>query len=435
MLKEFDNYSDKFKIKISPDMPANTYATFILRYKASGYSDYQWTDSVLLNPSFQTQSAGRVQLTISGNGSLGYDDWYKNTLGSGFRYNSGSNLLFEGGFMMGTSSSHISDAVRGTTDKDTDFCSINPFKLKVPGSRADQQGYGSFTDSRAGDKKLGIETHVSSYSWNAQPYDKFIILKYSLVNKSGSDIKGLYAGLYLDWNLSSGGGEQADYTAFSEKGNFGYAYYKDQTYSVSTGCALLSEGKAGFYAIENGGRDGGIGVYAGSGGFTNEEKWTALTGGNKKTVVENGDVSTVTSAGPFDIPASDSVEVAFAIAAADDAEGLEAAVSSAREKYKLCMTAVEEGKRNSPSEYCLNQNYPNPFNPSTAIKYSIPEEAHVSLVVFDMLGRRVRELVNSRQQAGQYTVHLDGSELPSGVYICRMQSGSFVSTKKLVLLK
>ena len=88
-----------------------------------------------------------------------------------------------------------------------------------------------------------------------------------------------------------------------------------------------------------------------------------------------------------------------------------------------------------PSQYSLKQNYPNPFNPSTKIAYSIPKEGLVTLKVFDVLGREVALLVNKTQQAGNYEVIYDGSMQASGAYICKMSSGNYTSSIKMLLIK
>lgn len=88
-----------------------------------------------------------------------------------------------------------------------------------------------------------------------------------------------------------------------------------------------------------------------------------------------------------------------------------------------------------PSEYSLEQNYPNPFNPVTKIKYSITAAGNVRLGVYDMLGREVDEIVNINQTAGTYTVQFDASSLASGVYFYTLKAGSFVSTKKMIVIK
>ena len=90
---------------------------------------------------------------------------------------------------------------------------------------------------------------------------------------------------------------------------------------------------------------------------------------------------------------------------------------------------------NIPDGYSLEQNYPNPFNPSTIIRFSIPEESNVSIVVFNSLGEEVRTLVNENFTSGSYEVEFDASGFPSGIYLYKINAGSFVETKKMILLK
>ena len=88
-----------------------------------------------------------------------------------------------------------------------------------------------------------------------------------------------------------------------------------------------------------------------------------------------------------------------------------------------------------PKEFALYNNYPNPFNPTTTIEYSIKQDGLVSLKVYDVLGNEVVSLVNENKVAGNYSVQFDASNLPSGIYIYRLTSGQFTSSKKLILLK
>lgn len=90
---------------------------------------------------------------------------------------------------------------------------------------------------------------------------------------------------------------------------------------------------------------------------------------------------------------------------------------------------------NNPIKFTLEQNYPNPFNPTTQISYGIPQASEVELSVFNMLGQKIITLVDSKQSAGWHTTTFDASGLPSGFYIYRIQTGNFVSTKKLMLIK
>jgi len=88
-----------------------------------------------------------------------------------------------------------------------------------------------------------------------------------------------------------------------------------------------------------------------------------------------------------------------------------------------------------PAEFSLSANFPNPFNPKTTISYSIAEATEVRLDVFDVMGRKVATLVDSAQQPGHYSASFSGTGLASGVYVYRLQAGSFVQTRSMLLVK
>jgi len=88
-----------------------------------------------------------------------------------------------------------------------------------------------------------------------------------------------------------------------------------------------------------------------------------------------------------------------------------------------------------PDQFDLRQNFPNPLNPSTTISFNIPQQSHVKLVVYDVLGREVRTLVDEEKAPGRYTVDFDASNFPSGVYLYRMVAGNFTQVRKMVLVK
>ena len=89
----------------------------------------------------------------------------------------------------------------------------------------------------------------------------------------------------------------------------------------------------------------------------------------------------------------------------------------------------------SPGKFVLNQNYPNPFNPTTTISYSIPDESHVTITLFNCLGKEVSNLVDDNLQAGDHQLVVNGNKLTSGMYFVRMQTGKYSSTIKITLLK
>ncbi len=103
-------------------------------------------------------------------------------------------------------------------------------------------------------------------------------------------------------------------------------------------------------------------------------------------------------------------------------------------------TDVSDGESGLPNKFALYQNFPNPFNPSTRIKYDLKQETNIKLKIFNILGQKVRSLVNDVQPAGRYNVTWDGTDdsgklVSSGIYLYRIFADDFISTKKLILLK
>lgn len=102
--------------------------------------------------------------------------------------------------------------------------------------------------------------------------------------------------------------------------------------------------------------------------------------------------------------------------------------------YGYVPTAVTEDKF-TPMTFTLEQNYPNPFNPVTTISYTVPSVSVISLKVYDILGKEIESLINEEKTAGKYEVKWNGYNFPSGVYIYRLNAGTFTSSKKMILLR
>ncbi|HEX7402330.1 MAG TPA: T9SS type A sorting domain-containing protein [candidate division Zixibacteria bacterium] len=111
--------------------------------------------------------------------------------------------------------------------------------------------------------------------------------------------------------------------------------------------------------------------------------------------------------------------------------------------WVVTMSPVEQEEddfASLPKEFDLRQNYPNPFNPTTVIEYALPKPSQVKIQIYNILGRRVRNLIDQRQEPGYQTIHWDGkddsgNEVSSGIYFYRIVAGDFVKCKKMTLLK
>ena len=110
------------------------------------------------------------------------------------------------------------------------------------------------------------------------------------------------------------------------------------------------------------------------------------------------------------------------------------------QKEVVTIVKGEQVSRTVPDQMHLYPNYPNPFNPTTTISYDVPEQTNIQLDVFDVLGTHIRTLVNLRQTPGHYSVTWDGKDeqhhnVPSGIYVCQLKTGKFVTSRKMLLVR
>jgi hypothetical protein len=168
--------------------------------------------------------------------------------------------------------------------------------------------------------------------------------------------------------------------------------------------------------------------------------WTQLT------TVAPSDVSILMGSGPFSMAPGDTQEVIVANTAGAGSDAisniaiLRVTARTALLAYLVSVnfgpaTGIGHAKDQYPVSFALMQNYPNPFNPTTTIRYGLPARAFVTLTVFNTLGQEVATLVRQAEEAGYHEIRFDGSWLASGTYFYRLEAGSFIQTRKMLLLR
>jgi len=141
------------------------------------------------------------------------------------------------------------------------------------------------------------------------------------------------------------------------------------------------------------------------------------------------------NAGLYTLAPKDSADLYFGMGIGATAAEAIALMDSAQAKYGKFVTSVEKTTAVVPAHFALEQNYPNPFNPSTQIRFGLSVRSSVTLTVYDALGRSMRTLVNQQLDAGEYTSMFDAAGLSSGVYFYVLKAGSFVESKRMVLIR
>lgn len=446
------NLNSPLVLSCRGSLPVNYLASFQLRLfdNSSNYAD-SLKFSLTLNPTSSrnigTHDIGNLAFTVSNLGRYGLGEGSICPAGGrGFRFpKSGKDDLFEGAFLIGKSRTQVMDAARDGTGKFSkgDFVPLGDFSITVPGKISDQDGIGVFSDSGA-INTIGLEIEQRSFAFANPPDDDYIILEFTLLNKTADTLKGIYPGLFFDWdiNLSS---PVNDRVMRDTVEGIPIAYQYDSLSSLFLTVLPLSQTPASNKLIDN-----QLCLFD---GFTKEEKYLYLSGdtllsSDTSSNFYAGDWSMLSSAGPFVIPPQESTTVAFAVVGGNDIFDLKENVKAAKTKYNDVRTEVKSNEEHLvPNNFSLKQNYPNPFNPSTTLPFSLKVQGstfkcpiHTTLKIYNILGQLVKTLVDEGKLPGRYEVVWDGKddrgkEVTSGVYFYRLETAGYKETKKMILLR
>ncbi len=135
---------------------------------------------------------------------------------------------------------------------------------------------------------------------------------------------------------------------------------------------------------------------------------------------------------PNDSSAAFYYALAYDVSEAGMIQAIKDAETRYRERFPV---SVAERESEAPASFALQQNYPNPFNPSTEIKFDLAQRGHVSLKIYDAMGREVRTLVDRTMNAGTHAFTFDASGLTSGIYFYTLRTNNFTATRKMVLMQ
>ena len=272
------------------------------------------------------------------------------------------------------------------------------------------------------------------------------------VDDNGNIYAGDFDGVYKSTNngglwTNIGGPGGAVGLAFNSVGDFFLANGAGIYRKLSSDSIWTQVATGYYYSIHIGSNDY---IYANEYRSTNNgETWTQMNSGGASpfAYTENSlghlfaghgwGVYRSTDYGDNWIQVNDGLTFTEILSLAVDSDGYLYAGTNGRSVFKTVnstTTDVEEIKF-EPISFYLEQNYPNPFNPSTVISYQSPESGNVTLKVYDVLGREVATLVDEYRNSGKYEIKFDAINLPSGVYFYQLKAGSFVQTRKMILLK
>ncbi len=329
------NTLQPFKIKVAEGAPNNISVVLRLDFSDGAYSDFQYV-TIFINPDFVTLNANQLAVTVNSKGNLGYNGLNRKQ-GEGVTYKNSSSLLFEGGLLLATDPSHVSDNIRNDIyQSDGDFIPTSTARLLYNTPQADQEVRAVMQDNYPSDHTVGVKVKHVAYAWSDEADQNFIILEYQITNRTDSTIKKLYTGLFADWDI---GDHTTNIAEWDQANALGYVHSTAAGLPY-TGITLLTKQPHGYYAIDNIG--GGDSTFAVEDGFTSSEKFRSVSGGVARRTANGGgpgnNVSQVVSGLVSNLAPGETGIIAFAVLAGDNLQELQQQAAAAQQKYRSIKT-------------------------------------------------------------------------------------------------
>ena len=427
------NAAAPFRLAVAAGgIPLNTPATLRYRLTASGGFQYDQYVDLLLNPDYAVLDAGDLAVTLTSRGNLAYDN-LAGSIGAGVTYRGSVNILSEGGLLLATSPTRVSDRLRSSGGQSRQsFFRLAQVRRQQPGPRADQEVRAAFQDTIpvAGSRvrSVGVAVRQRAYAWAAPAARRgFVLLEYSLRNLTADTLKPLYAGLFMDWDLPTADGGGRNAAAWDSARALGYTYALPRTPPSTepaqyAGVRLLRGGAATEYAIDNN-APAGTPVRLAD-GFSLAEKFLTLSTARapRSAGLPGGaDVSQVVGTRLARLAPGDSATVTFAVLAATTLPQLQAAADAAAAAYGLLLPA----RRAAPASGF--HVYPNPTAGPLRVEVA-PGFGLRQWQLFNALGQLVRA-----EPASGEAVSLSVAGLAPGLYTLRVQGAGGVLVRPVVV--
>ncbi|MFN2394850.1 MAG: S8 family serine peptidase [Bacteroidales bacterium] len=427
-METVDNFEEPFLLQIQQNMPPSREVDFIISFfTENGTFAGRQNFSMTFNLDYVTIDNNQIQTTINSKGNIGYN-YPDYNQGVGFLYsntNQNRTLIKSAGFMAGISTAKVVDNIYGAVEDSFS-------NLLYPHENArilDDPLYGDihisgiFSDTLAGMSRAGIKVYYDIYAFSETPLDKFMILEYNIVNISGENLPGFYAGFFADWSLQDIRNHRA---AFDADNKLGYAFSANGGHY--TGIQLLSHDNINHYAFDNQGFGGSIRI---NNGFTSFDKYTALrtNRNNAGFFDKDNDISTLVSAGPFIIPNPDTLHIAFALLAGDHINDLRASAQLAALIYNG-EDPLTTDHINKPV-FGLYA-YPVPFADYMNISF-LPgnNSSAVEIRIYDMKARlKFRKKIDN-PLSGKQNLQIDTSQWPEGSYIIQIINDNVIESLRV----
>lgn len=407
-----------FKIYIKPTVTENLKVPVKISYTDGSYVDNEYFE-IELNITALNITVNQISSTATGNGRIGYRNGDA-TGGLGVVY-AGENLLYEAAFMVGASSSQVSNNARSETNTpDNHFTATERIK-RLTANGVDFFSAGEFNDA-ASTNPMNISVKHRELAWATAPDDKYFIAEYRIKNNNATTMNNIFAGMFFDWDIVNSANNQIVYDstlrlAYCSTFNVGEPMAAVKILNTNVNPSYFGQS----YEIPGDPQENGYSI---------AEKYMTLSSGINNTAYGTTapgiDVMFSIGAGPYNINAGESALLSLAIIAGDNLADITASANAAQAKYDQFVTAL--GIENNSAK--LNAIvYPNPAKNKFSI--ATPKElTNAKVTVVNILGS---VLYTKDFNGSNDTFNITDCNLPSGIYNVVIESDEAKVVEKLVI--
>ena len=440
-------FSASFDLQVNDPSPENHTMVLYVTVEDGDFSSVSDHLRIMANiKGLRSVTTSKLTASVTNQGNIGYlINQEAPGTGEGFTFLGKQTRLlsamYEGGLLIGTGVDNLVDCLAS----DRPDKSRNKHFKAVPGADLFPQKGGPTTgwlrvemEDSGAEYPLGLHILQDSFVDDTPEHEDFLVLRYAVTNTNEDQwLRGMYIGVYIDWDLDPD--EAIDSGVYNEENQVAMIFDSEFEFG-GTGVKVLSSPPGiSFDLLPY--------QVTFSGGFSNSEKWEALSGGISNSVnYARRDLAQMVGAGPFDLGPQETTVVGFAlIGGHDESDIVESAVNAqALWDSKLSGNTVANEAGVTPAQFDFAPVYPNPGNGMYSLSFTLPDAADVELVIYNALSQEVRALLHEPRSAGVHTVEWNGiddagASVASGVYFARLVAqgvkGRMTRSRPLVVIR
>ncbi len=419
MLGTKTNTATPFAFKLSGVFASNAPIDFRLDFKDGSYTASQFF-TIYVNADYINITINDILTTSTSKGKIGYNQDGQ-IQGLGFVYN-GNSILYDGGLMIGTDTTKVSDVIRavGATN-DADFGIQNAINKVLVAPKSDFDTYTEFDDA-VSTTIIGVDVVQRNYAWNTAPNRKYVIWEYEITNTNTVSLTGLRVGIFADWDINNYANNKS---AYSAPDSMGYSWCTDAGGKYAGIKLLTHYSTPSFYAIDNlAGGGGGYDISLAA-GYSTILKYKTLKNNrfNAGGAGMGNDVCNVMSNGPFTLAPGQTIVTAYALIGGDDLADLQLSAVNAQIKYNTVASTVGVKQISLANNKVLV--FPNPA--TNQLHININNKLSNQIFIYDATGK----LVYENKLSGSTIIN--SSNWSRGIYFLKLFNEEGTTSSKIIL--